>query len=109
MASASPQRPIASPERRQSTPPGWRRIDQSLVRELAFRDFDQALAFVERMARGAEDHLRRPDMCILEFNRVRLTIANPRHAGLTQAELRLLAKVQRTLHGMSNDAEDTRR
>jgi hypothetical protein len=39
---------------------------------------------------GWEDHLRRPDMCITEFNHVRLSVANPHHAGLTQAEIRLL-------------------
>lgn len=33
-ASASPQRPPA--------PPGWRRVEKSLVRDLLFRDFDQA-------------------------------------------------------------------
>jgi 4a-hydroxytetrahydrobiopterin dehydratase len=84
---------------RQSVPPGWRRCDEALVREVPFRDFDEALAFVERVAAAAEDHLRRPDMCILDFNRVRLTIANPNHAGVTQAELRLLEKVESVLEG----------
>ena len=83
--------------RRQSVPPGWRQRDQAFVREVQFRDFDEALAFVERVAAAAEDHLRRPDMCILDFNRVRLTIANPKHAGVTQAELRLLEKVESVL------------
>jgi 4a-hydroxytetrahydrobiopterin dehydratase len=92
--------PSASPRtRRQSVPPGWRLCDQALVREVSFRDFDEALAFVWRVAAAAEDHLRRPDMCILDFNRVRLTIANPRHAGVTQAELRLLDKVESVLEG----------
>lgn len=85
--------------RRQSVPPGWRRRGETLVREVHFRDFDEALAFVERVAVAAEDHLRRPDMCILGFSRVRLTIANPNHAGVTQAELRLLEKVESVLAG----------
>jgi 4a-hydroxytetrahydrobiopterin dehydratase len=80
-------------DRRQPDHQGWRRVGQTLVRELEFRDFDEALAFVERLGREAEDHFRRPDMCILEFNRVRLTIANRHHAGITQAELRLAEKV----------------
>jgi 4a-hydroxytetrahydrobiopterin dehydratase len=86
-------------ERRQSGHPGWRRSGQALIRELAFRDFDEAMTFVEQVAKAAEDHLRRPDMCILDFNRVRLTIANPRHAGITPAELRLLAKVNALIDG----------
>jgi 4a-hydroxytetrahydrobiopterin dehydratase len=83
--------------RRQLDPPGWRRAGESLVRELSFRDFDQAIAFLQRVAACAEDHLRRPDMCILDFNRVRLTITNPHHAGVTAAELRLAQKVNEVI------------
>lgn len=91
--------PSALAERRLSGRPGWRRSGQALSRELAFRDFDEAMAFVEQVAKAAEDHLRRPDMCILDFNRVRLTVANPRHAGITPAELRLVAKVDELIDG----------
>ncbi|MCW3028168.1 MAG: transcriptional coactivator/pterin dehydratase [Solirubrobacterales bacterium] len=83
--------------RRQLDPQGWRRAGESLVRELSFRDFDAAIACLQRVAACAEDHLRRPDMCILDFNRVRLTITNPHHAGLTTAELRLAQKVNEVL------------
>jgi 4a-hydroxytetrahydrobiopterin dehydratase len=83
--------------RNESTHPGWRRAGQSLMRDVSFRDFDQAIAFVQRVADAAQDHLRRPDMCILHFNEVRLTIANPNHAGLTHAELRLARKVNAVL------------
>ena len=83
--------------RRQPSHPGWRRAGESLVRELSFRDFDHAIGFLERVAVAAEDHLRRPDMCILDFNRVRLTITNPHHAGVTQAELRLVEKVNQVI------------
>jgi 4a-hydroxytetrahydrobiopterin dehydratase len=79
--------------RRQPADPGWRRVGQSLVRELSFRDFDEAFAFVQHVADQAVDYLRRPDICIFDFNRVRLTIANPHRAGLTEAELRLARKV----------------
>jgi len=71
----------------------WRQEGTAFVRDLQFRDFDQALGFVEEIARAAVDHLRRPDLCILEFNRVRLTIANRHHAGITLAEVRLKQKV----------------
>jgi 4a-hydroxytetrahydrobiopterin dehydratase len=71
----------------------WRRDGEALVRELTFRDFASALRFVERVAAAAVDYERRPDMCILEYNRVRLTIANPHHAPLTLAEHRLAEKV----------------
>jgi pterin-4a-carbinolamine dehydratase len=75
----------------------WRRSGESLVREIRFRDFDEAIACLQRVAACAEDHLRRPDMCILDFNRVRLTITNPHHAGITAAEVRLAQKVDTVL------------
>jgi 4a-hydroxytetrahydrobiopterin dehydratase len=80
-------------DRTLATQDGWRREGETIVRELQFRDFEQALDFVERVAEMANDYKRRPDMCISEFNHVRLSIANLHHAGLTRAELRLAAKV----------------
>jgi 4a-hydroxytetrahydrobiopterin dehydratase len=72
---------------------GWKQKGEALVRDILMRDFDEALGLVERIATAAEDHFRRPDMCISEFNRVRITIVNPHHAGITEAETRLAAKV----------------
>jgi 4a-hydroxytetrahydrobiopterin dehydratase len=91
--------PQTAVSRRQPIPPGWRRSGRSLVRELSFRDFDQAIAFVQKIAAAAEDHFRRPDMCVLEFNHVRLMVTNPNHSGITEAELRLAAKVDAVVDG----------
>jgi pterin-4a-carbinolamine dehydratase len=76
---------------------------------MEFRDFSDALAFLERIASTVEDHLRRPDMCILSYNRVRLTIGNPHHAGLTAAEMRLAEKVNRLIDPHSPGGNAARR
>jgi 4a-hydroxytetrahydrobiopterin dehydratase len=80
-------------ERTLSAQRGWRREGDELVRELKLRDFDEALRFLERVAELANDYGRRPDMCISEFNHVRLSITNLHHAGFTLAEMRLAEKV----------------
>jgi pterin-4a-carbinolamine dehydratase len=72
---------------------GFKQKGEALVREITMRDFDDAFRLLGRIAAAAEDHFRRPDMCISEFNRVRITIVNPHHAGITEAETRLAAKV----------------
>jgi 4a-hydroxytetrahydrobiopterin dehydratase len=72
--------------------PRWRRDGDGIVRELRLRDFDEAFSLLERVAHGADDHGRRPDMCVSEQSTVRLTIANPHHAGITLAEVRLAAR-----------------
>ena len=75
------------------TATAWKQRGDALVRELRFKDFDEAMRFVQRVAAEAVDYGRRPDMCILESNHVRLSVANPHHAGITQAERRLLDEV----------------
>ncbi|MDX6725168.1 MAG: Pterin 4 alpha carbinolamine dehydratase, partial [Solirubrobacteraceae bacterium] len=67
---------------------GWKMIGEALVRELRFRDFEDALRFVERVGEAAVDYRRRPDMCISEYNHVRLSVSNLHHAGFTLAEMR---------------------
>ena len=52
----------------------WRRQGNALVQELRFRDFAAAMRFMERVADAAVDYERRPDMCVSEYNRVRLSI-----------------------------------
>ena len=63
---------------------------------MRMKDFEDALAFVERVGATAVDYRRRPDMCISENNRVRLTIANLHHAGFTLAEIRLARRSTRS-------------
>lgn len=75
------------------TRPAWRLAGQQLVREWHFKDFTEAFGFVERLADEVEDFGRRPDICLIGGNRVRVSVANPNHAGVTVAELRMIGKV----------------
>ena len=71
----------------------WRRRGDALIRDFRFRDFPAALAFVDLVGTEAVDYQRRPDLAISDFNRVRVTVANPNRAGVTAAELRLADRV----------------
>ena len=70
---------------------GWRVQRNALVRDLEFRDFDEAIAFAQVLGREAVDWLRRPDL-LIRSHHLRLSVANPHHVGLTKAELRLVSK-----------------
>jgi pterin-4a-carbinolamine dehydratase len=74
----------------------WRREGEALVRELEFRDYDEAKAFAEHIAEHVEDYHRHPVLTITD-NRVRIVVANLHHAGITRAEERLAAKVDAAL------------
>jgi pterin-4a-carbinolamine dehydratase len=81
------------------TDSGWKLEGDALVREIAMRDFDEAFALIARVADAAVDYFRRPDLCVSEFNHVRITVTNPHHAGITAAERRLAAKVDAVIGG----------
>ena len=85
--------------------PRWRREGNGLVREQAFRDYAGALAFVERIGVAAEDYYRHPDIAISDGNRVRVRIANVNNAGITDAELRLAAKVDEVALAPAHEPE----
>ncbi|HKP91679.1 MAG TPA: 4a-hydroxytetrahydrobiopterin dehydratase [Thermoleophilaceae bacterium] len=70
---------------------GWRLQRGALVRDLEFRDFDEAIAFAQVLGREAVDWLRRPDM-LIRSHHLRLSVMNLHHAGLTKAELGLVSK-----------------
>jgi pterin-4a-carbinolamine dehydratase len=75
---------------------GWRRERDALVRDLSFRDYEEAKAFADYVAEHVEDYNRHPDLAIT-LNRVRIVIANLHHAGVTRAEERLARKVDAVL------------
>jgi pterin-4a-carbinolamine dehydratase len=75
---------------------GWRREGEALVRDVEFRDYDEAKAFAEHIADHVADYHRHPELIITD-NRVRIVVANLHHAGLTRAEERLAAKVDAAL------------
>ena len=77
--------------------PAWRRAGGGLVREIRWGSFDQALAFVNRLADQAVDFGRHPDVTITDEGTVRLRVANPNHVGITLAEVRLVEDVDRAL------------
>jgi pterin-4a-carbinolamine dehydratase len=75
---------------------GWRVENDALVRDLMFRDAEQAMEFADDLADRAVDYGRRPDVSTRSYI-LRLTIANPNNAGITAAELRLAMKVNDVL------------
>jgi 4a-hydroxytetrahydrobiopterin dehydratase len=61
----------------------WRQEDQSLVRDYEFKDFAEAMAFVNRVADAAEEANHHPDILVHGWNRVRLTLTTHSAGALT--------------------------
>ena len=70
--------------------PHWRLEGKEIVRQIEFRDFPAAMAFVNQVAGQAEKANHHPDIDI-RYNKVRLALVSHDQGGLTERDMRLAA------------------
>jgi 4a-hydroxytetrahydrobiopterin dehydratase len=70
--------------------PGWQIEGGELVKTFAFKNFLEALAFVNRVGEAAESAGHHPDIDI-RYNRVRLALITHDAGGLTDKDFQLAA------------------
>ncbi len=71
----------------------WKREGEEIVREWQFKDFAEAMAFVNRVAEAAEASNHHPDILIHGWNKVRLSLTNHSSGGLTEADFEMAGKI----------------
>jgi 4a-hydroxytetrahydrobiopterin dehydratase len=76
---------------RLSALPDWQIEKGELVRTFAFKDFVEALRFVNRVGEAAEKAGHHPDIDI-RYNRVRLALVTHDAGGLTAKDFNLAAE-----------------
>jgi 4a-hydroxytetrahydrobiopterin dehydratase len=81
-------------ERRLAGLPGWKIDAGELVKTFSFKDFRQALAFVNRVGEAAESAGHHPDIDI-RYNRVRLSLVTHDAGGLTEKDFDLASGVNK--------------
>ena len=79
-------------ERRLTSLPGWAIENVELVKTFTFKDFREALAFVNRVGDVAESAGHHPDIDI-RYNRVRLALITHDAGGLTEKDFDLASRV----------------
>ena len=87
--------PLAQVEARIGQVPGWGVVDGDplkISRELRFKDFAQAMAFVNRLAEVAEAEGHHPDFCV-SWNRVELELVTHAIGGLSDNDFIMAAKI----------------
>ncbi len=72
--------------------PGWERDGDTIVRTLTFKDFKEAMAFVDRVAEVAEEVNHHPDIAI-SWNKVTLTQSTHAAGGLTEYDFSLARRI----------------
>lgn len=79
-------------KRRLASLPGWGIDSGELVKTFSFKDFREALAFVNRVGEAAESAGHHPDIDI-RYNRVRLALVTHDAGGLTEKDFDLASSV----------------
>lgn len=73
--------------------PEWRNRDGRLTRTLTFRNFADALRFVNEVGRLAEEADHHPDISLHDWNQVTLTLWTHDAGGLTMLDINLAHKI----------------
>jgi 4a-hydroxytetrahydrobiopterin dehydratase len=76
--------------------PGWTLQDGKLTREWTFKDFVQAMEFVNQLATLAETAQHHPDIDI-RYNRVRLGLISHDAGGVTQRDSAMAKQINQSL------------
>jgi 4a-hydroxytetrahydrobiopterin dehydratase len=71
----------------------WRQEGESLVRDYKFKDFVQAVAFVNAVAGAAEEANHHPDILIHGWNNVRLTLTTHSEGKLTDNDRAMAERI----------------
>ena len=72
--------------------PAWTLNDRELIREFKFKDFRQAMNFVNRIAGIANEQDHHPDI-LISYNTVRLSLSTHKIGGLSMNDFILAAKI----------------
>jgi 4a-hydroxytetrahydrobiopterin dehydratase len=73
----------------------WRREGAEIVRDWRFKDFAEAISFVNRVADRAEESNHHPDILVHGWNHVRLTLSTHSAGGLTAADFDMAERFDR--------------
>jgi 4a-hydroxytetrahydrobiopterin dehydratase len=67
----------------------WTREGMTIVRDWKFKDFAEAMGFVNHVADAAEAANHHPDILVHGWNKVRLVLTNHSAGGLTAADFEM--------------------
>jgi 4a-hydroxytetrahydrobiopterin dehydratase len=67
----------------------WKREGETIVRDWKFKDFKEAMAFVNRVADASEEANHHPDILVHGWNKVRLVLTNHSAGGLTEPDFEM--------------------
>jgi 4a-hydroxytetrahydrobiopterin dehydratase len=73
----------------------WKLVGNKIEREFKFKNFLQAMKFVNNVAQLAEDEGHHPDILLYSWNHVKLTTYTHAIGGLSENDFILAAKIDK--------------
>jgi 4a-hydroxytetrahydrobiopterin dehydratase len=72
---------------------GWMQEENQIAKLFQFKDFAEALAFVNKVGAEAEKMDHHPDIFIHSWNKVKITISTHSEGGITKKDIQLAEKI----------------
>ena len=69
----------------------WKLFGNKIAKEFHFKDFNEAMNFINKIAKEAEEEQHHPDI-LINYNKVTLTLSTHSVKGLTEKDF-ILAKI----------------
>lgn len=83
---------------------GWNSIENHHIRkEFQFKNFKEAISFVNKIAEIAETENHHPDIYLYNFKKVRIDIYTHSINGLSQKDFILAKKIEKTKNEMGQN------
>ncbi len=73
----------------------WRSTGDSLQKEYKFKDFRQAIEFINKVAEIAEGEKHHPDILLHDWNNIRITLSTHALGGISEKDFSLASKIDR--------------
>ena len=73
---------------------GWIQEGNQIAKQFQFKDFNEALGFVNIVGAEAEKMNHHPDIFIHSWNKVNITISTHSEGGITKKDFQLAEKIE---------------
>ena len=73
---------------------GWTQEGNQIAKQFQFKDFAEALSFVNKVGAEAEKMNHHPDIFIHSWNKVKITISTHSEGGITKKDFQLAEKIE---------------
>lgn len=73
----------------------WRLVGDAIEKSFKFRDFRQAIEFINKVADAAESENHHPDILLWSWNNVKLTLTTHAVKGLSKNDFVLASRIDK--------------